>query len=129
MKRTRTIAALSALAVLAPIAALVAGPETPFISDVKELAPFTALKHTVNCQPGGRTIALGWGNRGTAIGVYVYGPDGQCIGSDDAWGVRLDERIVSFTPVEAGPYEMVVRSFSGRNNPVQMSFRSSGRGE
>ena len=125
MKRTL---ALVAMGLLIPIAALVAGPEVPWIPEkTLDLTPFGALRRTAQCQPGGQTVALAWGNRGTALGVYVYGPDGQCIGSDDAFGERLDERIVSFTPIEAGPYEMVVRSFSNRTNPVQPSFRQSGR--
>ena len=127
MMRMRTFLALAAI--LTPIAALIAGPDVPLISDVRELTPYAALKYTTDCQPGGRTITIAWGQRSTAIGLYVYGADGQCIGSDDAHGERLDERIVGFTPVESGPYEMVVRSFSARNNPVQMSFRSSGRSE
>ena len=40
---------------------------------------------------GDRAVA---GTVGTAIGVYVYGPDGQCIRADDAPGERLDDRIV-----------------------------------
>ena len=126
MRRTM---ALTAAAILTPIAAILAGPDAPWIPPVKELTPFSAIRRTVDCQPGGQTVALAWGSRGTAIGLYVYGPDGQCIGADDAPGERLDERIVQFVPVEAGPYEMVVRSFSGRTNPMQMAFRASGRGE
>jgi hypothetical protein len=126
MRRAMT---MTAAAILVPIAAILAGPEVPWIPPVKELTPYAAFKRTVDCQPGGKMVALAWGNRGSAIGVYVYGPEGQCIGADDAPGERLDERVVSFTPIEAGPYEMVVRSFSGRTNPVQLAFRSSGRGE
>jgi hypothetical protein len=129
MRRTMTATALTALAILAPIAAIVGGPEVSWIPAAKELPPYSAFKHTVECRPVGQTVALAWGNRGTALGLYVYGPDGQCIGADDAPFERLDERILQFVPVEAGPYEMVVRSFSSRMNPVQMSFRTSGRGE
>jgi hypothetical protein len=121
--------AMTAAAILTPIAAILAGPDVPWIPDVKELAPYASFKRIADCQPGGQTVALAWGSRGNALGIYVFGPDGQCIGSDDALGERLDERVVSFVPVEAGPYEMVVRSLSGRSNPVQMAFRASGRGE
>jgi hypothetical protein len=129
MRRTRTIAGLATAAILVPIAAILAGPDAPWITPAKDLVPYGVLRHTVECQSGGQTVALAWGSRGTAIGVYVYGADGQCIGADDAPGERLDDRVVSFVPTIAGPYEMSVRNFSGRINPVEMSLRASGRGE
>ena len=129
MRRTTAISALSVLAILTPVAAILAGPEAPWIAPAKELTPYAAFRHTVDCRPGGQTVALAWGTRGTAIGLYVYGPDGQCIGADDAPGERLDDRIVSFVPTVGGPYEMSVRSFSGRTNPVELSLRASGRSE
>jgi hypothetical protein len=129
MRRTTAITALAMLAILTPVAAILAGPDAPWIAPTKDLTPYAALRHTVACRPGGKTVAIAWGTRGTAIGLYVYGPDGQCIASDDAPGERLDDRIVSFVPTVAGPYEMSVRSFSGRTNPVEMSLRASGRSE
>ena len=131
MRRALAMTAGTALAlsILAPAAVILAGPEASWIAPPKELAPYAALRHTVDCRPGGQMAAIAWGSRGTGIGLYMYGPDGQCIDADDAPGDRLDERIIRFEPVAGGPYEMVVRSFSGRTNPVQMSLRSSGRGE
>src|SRR5581483_7934534 len=67
-----TALATIALSILAPAAVILAGPDAPWVPPVADLAPYAALGHTVDCRPGGKTVAIAWGKYGTAIGLYVY---------------------------------------------------------
>ena len=126
MKRLLTVALI-----VVPAAALLAGPVNPWIPPTLNLEPLGTKQMAVACVPFRSAVALVSGGGRSALGLYVYGPNGQCVGADDDVLGRVDDddRVVAFLPISAGPYEMEIRNFGNRANSVQAAFRASGGSE
>ena len=63
-----------------------------------------------------------------ALGVYVYGPHGQCVAYDDEMLGKVDsDRVAVFVPGRSGAYEFEVRNLSDQTNRrVDADFRPTG---
>jgi hypothetical protein len=79
-------------------------------------------------QAGRPMLALASGLGDSALGVYVYGPNGQCVAYDDEILGKVDyERAVVFMPGQSGIYEIEVRNLGDQTNRrVDADFRPTG---
>ena len=102
-------------------------PERPWFPESFQLPPYGVAHYGSRCEPGQPVVAIISGNGVSALGLYVFNAAGQCVAHDDDVSVPIiGDRIVTFTPADAGPYELEVRNFSGDTDQVEAVFRGRG---
>lgn len=122
---------LAVVAILAITASTTSGgPEKPWLPEAFKVRPGEAVHYASRCEPGRPVQAVVTGSGAAPLGVYVYNAAGQCVAyDDDVAGNLVDDRIVAWTPTDAGAYDLEIRNLGGVLNIVEAVFRGSGGGE
>lgn len=106
------------------------GPEKPWFPEAFKLRPGDVHHYGSRCEPGRPVQAIVTGSGASPLGVYVFNAAGQCVAHDDDVGGNLvDDRIVAWTPTQAGPYELQIRNLGGAGNVVEAVFKGTEGGE
>jgi hypothetical protein len=110
-----------------PMAAL-GQSDQPLYPKQFSLPTNSAKRFVATCQAGRPMLALASGVGDVALGVYVYGPHGQCVAYDDEMLGKVDsDRVAVFVPGRSGAYEFEVRNLSDQTNRrVDADFRPTG---
>lgn len=120
----RRILAIALLAVSVSIG--VSAPEKPWFPQTLALPPHTVAHHGCECEPGDPVLAIASGSGASAVGLYLFNGTGQCVAWDDVnTGNVNDDRVLTFTPADIGPYDVEVRNLGPTSNQVDAAFRGT----
>jgi len=109
------------LVLAAPL--LVAQDIRPWVPEPFILGPFGYKQTVVNGSAGLESRALVIGDGRTAVGIYVFDSQGHCIGFDDEPSDVYDDRIVSWVPAAAGPFDVQIRNLGPSFNRAEASAK------
>ena len=88
------------------------------------LNPYGRMPASVPGVVGRESRAVALGNQRSPLGIYVYDPQGNCVAFDDEPTPKyFDDRIASWVPGLAGPYEVQVRNLGPCFNKIDASAR------
>lgn len=87
------------------------------------LEPFGRTQRSVICVAGREARAVAIGDGRTAIAIYAYDPRGHCVAYDDEPSGFIDDRVVAWTPVVSGLFDVQYRNLGPKSNRVEAVAR------
>ena len=103
-------------------------PERPWFPKNFNLARTASCTTLPPASRAGRSWSSPPAAQTAPLGIYVYDAPGGAA-CDDEPNVLGDERLVGWTPTDAGPYEIEIRNLGAAGNEVEAVFRGTGGGE
>ncbi len=88
------------------------------------LIPYGRIQTSVTGVVGQESRAIAIGDGRTALGIYVYDPQGNCVAFDDEPIARyFDDRIAGWSPTVSGMHEVQIRNLGPGFNRVEASAK------